>query len=311
MFAEPSMISIIVPVYNASLYVERMVQCVQQQTYHDWELILVDDGSTDGSGHVCDMQADKDSRVRVIHQINRGSSMARRGGIEHAKGEYIMFIDSDDIVENDYVERLYHCLSERDAEFVKIAACDMAKHREGECPVVEKGSLPRVMESDELHNRFFNYDFWGFWGKIYHRSVFENVYFPEYTINEDYVVMAQLFNKCQRLIYLPMALYHYMDHGESLSHQKLSKRMFDEYYNKLWVRDFYAQHNRRYVNHAEAQLVETCIKLLRNTIVYDKDGQFSDYQKTIQSYLRREILSVLMNRHLKLGLKLVVWSLLY
>ncbi len=305
------MISIIVPVYNCKKYVVRLVENVFYQTFHDWELILVDDGSTDGAEHLCDMQADKDSRVRVIHQKNMGASVARRVGIEHAKGEYLMFIDCDDIVEDDYVERLYLSLTENEGAHSQIAACDVVKHREDERPVVEKCATPRIMEATELQGRFFHYDFWGFWGKIYHRSVFENVYFPEHTINEDYVVMAQLFHKCRRMVYLPITLYHYMDHGESLSHQKLSKRMFDEYYNKLWVRDFYAQNNPKYLSHAESQLVETCIKLVRCAFQDDKAGVYNDIVKPMQTYLRDNLISILLNSYLKIGLKVVCLTLLF
>lgn len=304
------MISVIIPVYNASRYVDRVVQCVQLQTFHDWELILVDDGSTDGAGHLCDMQADKDSRVRVIHQKNMGASVARRVGIEHAKGEYLMFVDCDDIVEDDYVERLYLSLTEDEGAHSQIAACDVVKHREDERTVVEKCATPRIMEATELQRRFFNYEFWGFWGKIYHRSVFENVYFPEYTINEDYVVMAQLFHNCRRMVYLPICLYHYIRHEESLSHQKLSKRMFDEYYNKQWVRDYYAQNNCRYLRHAEAQLIETCVKLVICALKDDKAGVYDDIVKPMQTYLRKNLVSILFNSHLKTGLKMVCLTLL-
>ena len=304
------MISVIIPVYNASRYVDRVVQCVRQQTFHDWELILVDDGSKDESGQVCDMHADKDSRVCVIHQRNRGASAARRVGIEKARGEYLIFIDCDDIVEDDYIERLYSCLTENEVAHSQIVACDVVKHREDESPVVDKVGMPRIMESDELQCRFFNYEFWGFWGKIYHRSGFENVYFPEYTINEDYVVMAQLFHNCKRMIYLPIPLYHYMEHGESLSHQKLSKRMFDEYYNKQWVRDYYAQNNCRYLRHAEAQLIETCVKLVICALKDDKAGVYDDIVKPMQTYLRKNLVSILFNSHLKTGLKMVCLTLL-
>lgn len=304
------MISVIIPVYNASRYVDRVVQCVQLQTFHDWELILVDDGSKDESGQVCDMHADKDSRVCVIHQSNKGASAARRVGIEKARGEYLIFIDCDDIVEDDYIERLYSCLTELGDESLRIAACDMINHGEDESPIVDKSTTSRIMESDEIQRRFFNYEFWGFWGKIYHRSVFENVYFPEYTINEDYVVMAQLFHNCRRMVYLPICLYHYIRHEESLSHQKLSKRMFDEYYNKQWVRDYYAQNNCRYLRHAEAQLIETCVKLVICALKDDKAGVYDDIVKPMQTYLRKNLVSILFNSHLKTGLKMVCLTLL-
>ena len=116
------MISIIIPVYNSLQYLSRCIECVLNQTFKDWELLLVDDGSTDGSGDLCDEVAKKNgTRIRVIHQPNRGASFARKIGMESSKGEFLTFIDSDDIVEDDYLERLYHAMNQYG---VSIAACD-------------------------------------------------------------------------------------------------------------------------------------------------------------------------------------------
>ena len=298
------MISIIIPVYNSSYYLSRCIECVFHQTYMDWELILVDDGSTDGSGEICDKVAERNcKKVHVIHQQNQGASVARKVGIEQSKGELLTFVDSDDIIEDDYLERLYNAMNQYG---VKIAACDQIKHQEGTDLKVDKSGEAMLLDDQAIHDRFFKYQFWGFWGKIYHKSVFEGVYFPEYTINEDYVVMAQLFDRYKQMAYIPMGLYHYMTHGESLSHQKLSKRMFDEYYNKLWVRDFYAEKNPRYLKNAEAQLTETCIKLIRCVSMEDKETNYQKVKDDMQAYLRSNLFSIMFNLFLKMGLKFMV-----
>lgn len=294
------MVSIIIPVYNSVQFLERCVNCVANQTYKEWELILIDDGSRDGSEILCDEYAKEDVRIKVYHQLNKGASLARKKGIELAQGEYLTFVDSDDIVEDDYLERLVESLQKF---HVKIAACDQVKHIEGEDVQIDKTGMFRLLEENELHERFFKYQFWGFWGKIYHRSVFDDIYFPKYTINEDYVVMAQLFNRYKQMAYVPMGLYHYMTHEDSLSHQKLSIRMFDEYYNKLWVRDFYKKENPKFLQQAEAQLVETCIKLVRCAKREDECGLYNDLVGEMRMYLRSNILSIIRNPYLKKGLK--------
>jgi glycosyltransferase involved in cell wall biosynthesis len=296
------MISIIIPVYNSAQYLSRCIECVFNQTHTDWELIFVDDGSTDGSQEICDEVAKKNGQtVCVIHQRNQGASVARKVGIDHSRGEWLTFIDSDDIVEDGYLARLYHAMTQYG---VKIAACDQIKHQEGKDLIVDKSGEMMLLDDQAIHDRFFNYQFWGFWGKIYHKSVFEDIYFPKYTINEDYVVMAQLFDRYKQMAYVPIGLYHYMTHGESLSHQKLSKRMFDEYYNKLWVRDFYAQRNPKYLKNAEAQLTETCIKLIRTVKQEDVTGEYCEVEAEMLHYVQSHIVSILFNPHLKNGLKL-------
>lgn len=295
------LISIIVPVYNSSNFLRRCVSCIFNQTYKNWELILIDDGSTDGSAVICDEYTKEDERVKVIHQQNLGASFARKRGIDVAKGEYLTFLDSDDIVEEDYLERLYNAMKQYGT---KIAACDQIKHQEGTDVIVDKSGEVMLLDNQAIHNRFFKYQFWGFWGKIYHRSVFDDIYFPQYTINEDYVVMAQLFDRYKQMAYVPMGLYHYMTHGESLSHQKLSKRMFDEYYNKLWVRDFYKDINPLYLKQAEALLTETCIKLIRTVKQEDVKGEYNEVGTEMQHYIKSHIISILFNPHLKNGLKL-------
>lgn len=294
-------ISVVIPIYNSALFLRRCIDSILGQTLQDMEIVLVDDGSTDDSGVLCDEYAEKYQNIKVYHKQNEGASQARKYGLSKAQGEYVTFVDSDDIVEDDYLERLYNAMKQYGT---KIAACDQIKHQEGTDVIVDKSGEVMLLDNQAIHNRFFKYQFWGFWGKIYHRSVFDDIYFPQYTINEDYVVMAQLFDRYKQMAYVPMGLYHYMTHGESLSHQGLSRRMFDEYYNKLWVRDFYKNNNPLYLKQAEAQLTETCIKLIRTVKQEDMAGEYCEVEAEMLHYVQSHIVSILFNPHLKNGLKL-------
>ena len=114
------LVSVIIPVYNVGEYLQTCIDSVKRQTYKDLQIILVDDGSTDGSGLICDKAAKEDDRIRVIHRTNGGLSAARNSGIEEANGEYICFIDSDDWVDESFVERLYQLAEKDNAD---VAAC--------------------------------------------------------------------------------------------------------------------------------------------------------------------------------------------
>lgn len=297
------MISIIIPVYNAGPYLDRCLCSVKTQTYSNWECVLVDDGSKDDSGSICDKWQSEDSRFRVVHQKNQGASVARQVGIATAKGEYLSFVDADDVVEPDYLEKLHSSLCDLDAE---IAACDFIKHRESESVIVDRNPLPRILETEELHQRFFKYEFWGYPGKIYKRDVFDGIYFPKATINEDYVVMVQLFHKCQRMAYVPISLYHYMMHEGSLSNQKISPRAMEEWENKHWVYSFYKGLSAsKWMAFAEAQAAESCCKLVK---AIDHGADKDDYRNVkteMQSFLRSHLLSLLFSSHLLLGLKII------
>lgn len=298
---ETPLVSIIVPIYNGLSTLGHCIESILAQSYTYFELLLVNDGSTDNSGAICNDYARKDERVKVIHQQNQGASLARRNGITQARGEYLAFVDADDFLEEDCLVRLIDALDLHPD--VKIAACGVAKHRKGEAYVIPSLDAVSVLDSDELHRRFFAYDFWAFWGKLYHRSVFDDVYFPDFTINEDYVVMAQLFHKYQKMAFVEAQLYHYIVSDTGLSHLHLSTRAMDEYYNKEWVLEFYKKNNLQYVSNAEAQLTETCIKLQRMIREAGKPQDFVDVYCEMHSFLRSHIFSILLNPHLLLGLK--------
>lgn len=288
-------ISVIIPVYNVEKYLMRCVESLQRQTWRDVEIILVNDGSKDGSGELCDELAKEDSRVKVIHQENQGASLARQNGIAAAKGEYLAFVDSDDYVEPEYLQAMYDALIQDDAD---VAACDFVMHKEGENEPTVGAIHFESLTQDEVMERFFKYQFWGFWGGLYRRDAFEKLYFPEATVNEDYVVKLQLFHRIEKMAYVPVPLYHYIAHENSLSHQKLTKRAFEEFDNKMWAYEYCKENFKQYTKHSEAQLAETCVKLLTKLKNSENIRTFEDYRLRINEFVRKNRVSLLFNRHL-------------
>ncbi len=293
-----TLISIIIPIYNAEKYIYQCISSILKQTWKHIEIILINDGSTDKSLEICQQLQQQDYRLIIINQENKGASIARLEGIKNSHGEYLIFVDSDDIVEDDYVELLYNALKKH---HTMIATCNIIKHHEKEKVTVDRKHTSQVLKDTELHNRFFHYDFWGFPGKLYKKEVFDNIYFPKATINEDYVVMAQLFHKYKEIAYIDISLYHYLIHNnESLSNTRLSPKMLDEWTNKLWCYHFYKENAPKWEKHAEAQVAETCCKLIAaigNNIEYKKA------KKEMQSFLRKHFCSLLFNPNLIKGIK--------
>lgn len=296
------MISIIVPVYNSEKYIPRCIDSIKNQLYKNWELILVDDGSSDNSGIICDTYTKQDSRIHCIHQENAGASIARKSGIEHSKGEYLTFVDSDDFIEPLFLNSLYDAL---EGQKVLISACNCSKHKENEERIHKEIARTTILEEEDIFSRFFNYEFWGFWGKLYHRKVFEGIYIPPYTLNEDYVVMLQIFNKYKRMAFIDSPLYHYIIHENSLSNQKISKRALDEYYNKAWTYDYSQKHMTNYYKQTEAQLTESCIKLIKMIKESGRIEEFNHEYSEMKHFLRSHLCSILSNKHLLTGLKIM------
>ena len=163
------LISIIVPVYNVKNYLEKCLQSICGQTYKNLEIILIDDGSSDGSGELCDLFAQRDGRIKVIHQTNAGQSAARNRGLAVAQGELLGFVDSDDWIEPDMYEFLYHLLKENGADisicshYIETAVKTRVKHSSGQFSSFSREEAIRTLVEDK---RIRNY----MWDKLYKRQ---------------------------------------------------------------------------------------------------------------------------------------------
>ena len=284
------MISIVIPVYNSSKYLGRCLNTVLNQDYPNIEVVLVDDGSTDGCAHLCDEYAEKDIRIRVIHQQNQGASIARQNGLRNAKGEYVTFIDSDDWVANDYVSKLYNFIVEH---HITVSACGVQRVKENENINFHRTEHQSFLLSfEELMPRFFKYEFWGFPGKLYKKSVLSQITFPKATLSEDYLVMTQLFLKERQMAYTEAPLYFYEYHPNSLSHQRLSKRAFEEFENVKAVYELIKEQEPQFEEMVFANVVETCIKL-NLMILHGKSTDFQQEYIIIRNFLKSHYNSII------------------
>lgn len=201
-------ISVIVPVYKAEKYLHRCVDSLLVQTFQDFEVLLVDDGSPDRSGEICDEYAKKDSRIRVFHKENGGVSSARQCGMDNARGEYTIHADPDDWVEPEMLDELYKRAKEDDADMV---ICDYyVNYRRKQ---IYKQQKPNSLESDAIMRQLLLQQLHGAcWNKLVRRKLMEkfSIFFPLHmTIWEDLYVVCNLLMHNLKVSYLPIAFYHY------------------------------------------------------------------------------------------------------
>jgi len=217
------LVSIIVPIYKVEKYLNQCVESIVNQTYTNLEIILVDDGSPDSCGAICDEWAQKDTRIKVIHQENRGLSGARNTGIEHSNGQYLMFVDSDDYVVPEYVERLFCSIVMNQADmamcgffYLSTANCLIEKPLSCEREVLGKIDallgLERVWEEKELYIVV--------WNKLYSRKLWETTRFKEGVLREDEFVMPKLYEKCNCIAIENECLYVYRRREASITAEK-------------------------------------------------------------------------------------------
>lgn len=294
-------VSIIIPVYNARDYVCRCIDSILSQSFEDFELIIVDDGSTDGSESIIDDYVKKDDRIIVFHRQNCGASLSRKFGLENCSGEYIVFVDSDDFVDIDYIKSLFYLL---DNSKSNISACKVQRIKVGEKHIDKtKISHSVTVCGDELFNRFFKYEFWGFVGKMYRKSVFGNIVFPKATLSEDYYVMARIFYKEKQIEYVDKALYFYEFHNTSLSHFGKKTIFFDEFENVYSVWKFYSDCFPRYKYAALSNVVETCVKLIPCIPIWFPDNSKKEQEKLMRSFLKRHLAAIILRCSLPIGVK--------
>lgn len=223
------MISVIVPVYNVEKYLNECIDSILAQTYTDFELILVDDGATDRCPEICDEYAKKDKRIQVIHQENSGLSVARNTGLDAANGEYITFVDSDDVVSKIYLERLLQTLL---AEQADIVACDKTEFWNCKIPPRENhgSKIVKSMSGLDACNRVYRVG-----GgvsiiaccKLYRSNLFEGVRFPAGRIHEDQAIIPRLLYNSSKVAVIDENLYYYRQHSESIMRRKFSRKRFE------------------------------------------------------------------------------------
>lgn len=224
------LISVIVPIYNVQVYLERCINSLVSQTYNKIEIILVDDGSTDSSGEIAEKWAKKDDRIVVLHKKNGGLSDARNYGIKMANGKYLSFVDSDDYVDERFIETLYRLcintgskISAIDKQsFSDVDLVSRSKNIDEELEILDKETAMKYLYTEE---KYANYA----WNKLYLKELFDDVKYPYGRKMEDLGTTYLLFDKCDFIAYKATPLYFYYQRNDSILHNPDCKFYIDKF----------------------------------------------------------------------------------
>lgn len=222
-------ISVIVPVYKVEKYLRRCVDSILLQSFTDFELILVDDGSPDGSGAICDEYAQRDTRVQVIHQENSGLSAARNAGIDAAAGEYLLFTDSDDLIHPNTLEWERQALQESGADIAlcsiqRFSHIDEIQEETGAADYLEIDAEDKLFEEKAELARYVSSC-----GKLYRRELFSDLRFPVGRLFEDEFVIYRLYHASNKVVEVNRTLYYYYVNSSGITQTLTMEKRFDEY----------------------------------------------------------------------------------
>lgn len=222
------LISIIVPIYNVEKYLDKCLQSITNQTYKNLQIILINDGSTDTSLRICENFALNDERICIVNQESKGVSEARNTGIREAKGAYITFIDSDDVVESTYIQYLYDIIKENN----DISVCKMKEiygdgdddiNNDGEESVIKQLNSKEAIEIMLYQREFDN----SLWGKMYKKELFSDVVFPKGKLYEDMAVIYDIFLKTDKIIFGSKINYYYRVRQNSIMTTEFSSEKME------------------------------------------------------------------------------------
>lgn len=240
------LVSVIIPVYNVEDYLDRCVASVVGQTFQNIEVILVDDGSPDHCPEMCDAWAEKDERITVVHQVNKGLSAARNTGIDIASGDYVLLLDSDDYIAPFAVELLLYAVLQTNSD---MAICGFAKGSEDHYVFSEgKTRAVECIDRETALYRIYSdstnaLKYGAAWGKLYRRSLYEDICYPEGKIFEDIYTTHKLLYRCGQIAVLDIPLFYYFQRPGSIMNASFTIKKLD-YLPALVERvDFFAAHN--------------------------------------------------------------------
>ena len=285
-------ISVIVPVYNVEQYLERCVDSIINQTYKNLEIILVNDGSTDNSGQLCDELAKKDDRIRVIHKKNGGLSAARNTGISNAEGEYVYFPDSDDWIEPDTFLALAEALESQEFDIISFNR-EFVKGEED--AIVSEPEVTQVFEGKDAFMQMLKHSYiTGFANdKVYRKSLFSdhNIQFPIGKYYEDLGTNYKLFLSAKKVYATNQKYYHYLvDNPDSITQSWNEKKFRDMFgfYKEIFYSDFV----RSYLNQEELHIsqlyyVNGLIHLLASLYKSKLDSQYAEIKNDVNHELRK------------------------
>lgn len=301
------LVSVIVPVHDVAPYLRRCVDSLINQNYKNIEILLIDDGSTDGSEEICDNYAQKDPRVRVLHQEYLGVSDARNKGLAMSLGNYIIFLDSDDEADPDYVGKLYKTLIDNDLD---IAQCCLVRYKDGKPYNVEpvKEGV-QIFTGLEMQAKTFEKDKYYkmvVCGKLYKKSLYDGLTFPVGRIHEDTALIYRLYYNAKRVGLIDDYLYYYHFNAQSITERKNNIQRLDGYYVLREKYDFYVQEGLTDLANITANEYFSCIAVC---LAQSKDAVVDPKQYFAKAkwFYKKDRKAVLLNAKLPFVKKMTVY----
>lgn len=232
-YANEPIISVIVPVYRVEKFLPRCISSIAKQTFRDFEMILVDDGSDDACPDICDQAARADARIRVIHQKNQGLSAARNAGIDAARGQYISFVDSDDFIADTMLADMYErvCTDKADMAICNIQYVDEDGQRLENAARKSPITANEVLDKYQALSKLCEANPWYYvvaWNKLYAKHIFDHIRFPVGKRNEDVFIAHEVFWAADRITVLEKRLYYYVQRSGSIMNSKPTDKNLDE-----------------------------------------------------------------------------------
>lgn len=223
-------VSVIVPVYNIEEYIEKCIKSILKQTFCDFELLLINDGSKDHSLDIC-KKYKKDYRVRIISQSNKGLSVARNTGIRAAKGKYLLFVDGDDYIAPEMLEKLYSEIILENADIVQCGFIWVTKNERMKEEKYKGGIVKKVLCNDEWFGTFERNGllFTCAWNKLYKKQLFDKIKYPKGKVTEDEYVLFPLFCAARKVVIVNQGLYYYVQRDNGLSGTTHLKQLIENY----------------------------------------------------------------------------------
>lgn len=281
-------VSVIVPIYKVEKYLDRCVNSIINQTCQNLEIILVDDGSPDNCPKLCEDYAKQYSRIKVVHKENGGLSSARNAGLDVMTGDFVTFVDSDDILDLSFIEKCLEVLKNENAQIVSCKALRFSNEEDIELAKKNNGSIEVYTKKHALKNTFLrpcDYEFYVAWGKLYKSKIFENLRFTNGVLHEDEYICHYLFDKCEKFAVLNENLYYYYVNAESITGVGYRLKRTDYLRALIDRADFFKEKYPALLHDFSTYLIYRCIDLYFEIPSDFKDKRIAQ-KETIKLYKR-------------------------
>lgn len=290
-------ISIVIPVYNDEMNLYSCIDSLLCQTYKDFEIVLVDDGSVDNSNNICKQYKEKNSNIKLINIEHKGSDVARNIGLEHCDGDFITFVDSDDYVDPKYLEIMYNNIVSNNCD---LCICDFRVVFNHEYKKKYYTNQIRILSSEEMYKMFFRIsqkkDYYGVWGKLIKKEVISKIKFVENKINGDIPFVYSVISSANKAVFVDDVLYYYYHNREGITNRAFSFEKLDLL--EMWdvvLKDVKEKHPE-YLDYCKGCCMRARFTLLSKMFIdgYDKNNkELYEINCQLKQYIRKNYFSLL------------------